>query len=417
MDEIQTVKNRYKIIGNNPELNRSLSIAINVAPTDMSVLITGESGVGKDVFSKIIHDNSARKNTGNIISVNCGAIPEGTIESELFGHVKGAYTSADRDRKGYFEEADKGTIFLDEIGELPLQMQAKLLRVLESGEMMRVGSSKVQKVNVRVVAATNLDMAKAIREGKFREDLYYRLNQISIHLPSLRERKEDIELLFRWFASKIAETYHMPMLQLTDDARDYIVNYPWYGNVRELKNITEQMSIIESTRLITREVVMKYLHYDRGAKLPTVYRPHEIASTATITDRELLLKALSMGQMITEMRSEINELKNTLAALAKGGISLGNAPQQLQHSTQAEDIYEVEEEPITYSSAMEEDEKESFLDTEVIEEESLSLEDRKRDAIQKALEKYKGNRRLAAAELDISERTLYRKLKEYGIEL
>ena len=416
MDEIQAVKNRYKIIGNNPELNRSLAIAINVAPTDMSVLITGESGVGKDVFSKIIHDNSSRKNTGSIISVNCGAIPEGTIESELFGHVKGAYTSADRDRKGYFEEADKGTIFLDEIGELPLPMQAKLLRVLESGEMMRVGSSKVQKVNVRVVAATNLDMSKAIREGKFREDLYYRLNQISIHLPSLRERKEDIELLFRWFASNIAENYRMPMLQLTDDAKNYIINYPWYGNVRELKNITEQMSIIESTRLITREVAMKYLHYEQPTKLPALYRPQEVASAITITDRELLLKALSMGQMITEMRAEINELKNTLAALVKGGIALGNAPQQLQHATRQEDIYEMEE-PITYSSAMEEEEKDSFLDTEVIEEESLSLEDRKRDAIQKALEKYKGNRRLAAAELDISERTLDRKLKEYGIEL
>ncbi|MBQ8044991.1 MAG: sigma 54-interacting transcriptional regulator, partial [Bacteroidales bacterium] len=365
---------------------------------------------------KIIHDNSARKNTGNIISVNCGAIPEGTIESELFGHVKGAYTNADRDRKGYFEEADKGTIFLDEIGELPLQLQAKLLRVLESGEMMRVGSSKVQKVNVRVVAATNLDMAKAIREGRFREDLYYRLNQISIHLPSLRERKEDIELLFRWFASNIAEKYHMPMLQLTDDAKDYIINYPWYGNVRELKNITEQMSVIESTRTITREVAMKYLRYELSTKLPTIYQPHEIASATAITDRELLLKALSMGQMITEMRAEINELKNTLAALVKGGISLGNAPQQLQHSTQAEDIYEMEE-PITYSATTEEEEKNSFLDTEVIEEESLSLEDRKRDAIQRALEKYKGNRRLAAAELDISERTLYRKLKEYEIEL
>ena len=418
MDEIQAIKNRYKIIGNNPELNRALLVAITVASKDVSVLITGESGVGKDVFSKIIHDNSARKNTGNIISVNCGAIPEGTIESELFGHVKGAYTSADRDRKGYFEEADNGTIFLDEIGELPLQMQAKLLRVLQSGEMMRVGSSKVQKVNVRVVAATNLDMAKAIREGKFREDLYYRLNQIPIHLPSLRERKEDIELLFRWFASNIADTYHMPMLQLTDDAKDYIVNYPWYGNVRELKNVTEQMSIIEGTRLITREVAMKYLRYEQPTKLPTIYQPHEVASATTITDRELLLKALSMGQMITEMRAEINDLKNTLAALAKGGISLGSAPQQLQHPTQTEDIYEVgEEEPITYSSTTAEEEKDSFLDTEVIEEESLSIEDRKRDAIQKALEKYKGNRRLAAAELDISERTLYRKLKEYGIEL
>jgi DNA-binding NtrC family response regulator len=269
-----------------------------------------------------------------------------------------------------------------------------------------------------VVAATNLDMAKAIREGKFREDLYYRLNQIPIHLPSLRERKEDIELLFRWFASNIADTYHMPMLQLTDDAKDYIVNYPWYGNVRELKNVTEQMSIIESTRLITREVAMKYLRYEQPTKLPTIYQPHEVASANTITDRELLLKALSMGQMITEMRAEINDLKNTLAALAKGGISLGTAPQQLQHPTQTEDIYEVEEEePITYSSTTAEEEKDSFLDTEVIEEESLSIEDRKRDAIQKALEKYKGNRRLAAAELDISERTLYRKLKEYGIEL
>ena len=240
MIDIQNIKNRYSIIGNNLVLTRSLEVAAHVAGTDMSVLITGESGVGKDVFSKIIHENSSRKHK-NLVSVNCGAIPEGTIESELFGHVKGAFTSADKDRKGYFEMADGGTIFLDEIGELPLAMQAKLLRVLESGEMMRVGSSEIKKVNVRVIAATNVDMAKAIKEGKFREDLYYRLNQISIYLPPLRERKEDIELLFRKFASDIANKYKMRPIKLTESGKEYFINYQWYGNIRELKNITEQI--------------------------------------------------------------------------------------------------------------------------------------------------------------------------------
>ena len=283
MIDIQNIKNRYSIIGNNLELNHSLSVAVQVATNDLSVLITGESGVGKDVFSKIIHENSSRKHK-NLVAVNCGAIPEGTIESELFGHVKGAFTSADKDRKGYFEMADGGTIFLDEIGELPLAMQAKLLRVLQSGEMMRVGSSETKKVNVRVVAATNMDITKAIKEGKFRTDLYYRLNQIPIYLPPLRERKEDIELLFRKFASDIADTYKMKPLKLTESGKEYFINYPWYGNIRELKNITEQISIIEKEREITDEIAMKYLQYSHESKLPAIYQHHEVSQTTnTIT--------------------------------------------------------------------------------------------------------------------------------------
>ena len=420
--DIQVVKNKYGIIGNDLELVRSLSIALHVANTDMSVLITGESGVGKDVFSKIIHENSARKHK-NIVSVNCGAIPEGTIESELFGHVKGAFTNADKDRKGYFEVAHEGTIFLDEIGELPLSMQAKLLRVLESGDMMPVGSSSARKVNVRVIAATNLDMIKAIREGRFREDLYYRLNQISIYLPPLRERKNDIELLFKKFSYDIAERYKMPPLRLTDSGREYIVNYPWYGNIRELKNKTEQMSIIETGRDITKEIAMKYLNYTEVSKLPTLYQTQELAQVSTITDRELLLKALSMGQMINEMRAEINDLKNTLAALAKSGITINSTqlhqtiqePQKSQYiPTTSHEVFQVED--YHYQETVNNSDEDEFLDTEVIEDVPLSLEEREKTAIRKALEKHNGKRKLAAADLKISERTLYRKLKEYGIE-
>ena len=263
--DIQTLKQRYDIIGNDPRLMLALNKAIQVAPTDLSILITGESGVGKDVFSRIIHENSLRKHVRQgrgLISVNCGAIPEGTIESELFGHVKGAFTGADRSRKGYFEEADGGTIFLDEIGELPLAMQVKLLRVLENGEIIPVGSSTAQKINVRVVAATNVDIVEAVRSGRFREDLYYRLNQISIYLPPLRERKDDIPLLFRKFSSDVAEKYHMPPIVLTDDAKHMMMDYPWYGNVRELKNITEQIAVVETERTITSAILQNYLSYE-----------------------------------------------------------------------------------------------------------------------------------------------------------
>ena len=317
--DIQTLKQRYDIIGNDPKLLMALNKAIQVAPTNLSILITGESGVGKDVFSRIIHENSIRKHVRQgrgLISVNCGAIPEGTIESELFGHVKGAFTGADRTRKGYFEEADGGTIFLDEIGELPLAMQVKLLRVLENGEIIPVGSSTPLKIDVRVVSATNVDIVKAVREGRFREDLYYRLNQLSIYLPPLRERKEDIPLLFRKFSSDVAEKYHMPPIVLTEDARTMLMNYPWYGNVRELKNITEQIAVVETARSITPDILQNYLAYIPAERMPAIIPEAQAPAAASqITDRELLLKALSMGQMINELRGEINDLRQMVSQL------------------------------------------------------------------------------------------------------
>lgn len=405
--DIQTLKQRYDIIGNDPRLMLALNKAIQVAPTDLSILITGESGVGKDVFSRIIHENSLRKHVRQgrgLISVNCGAIPEGTIESELFGHVKGAFTGADKNRKGYFEEADGGTIFLDEIGELPLAMQVKLLRVLENGEIMPVGSSTAQKINVRVVAATNIDIVEAVRNGRFREDLYYRLNQISIYLPPLRERKDDVPLLFRKFASDVAEKYHMPPIVLTDDAKRMMMDYPWYGNVRELKNITEQISVVETERTITSAILQNYLSY-----IPTERMPAVVGSTApsgsAISDRELLLKALSMGQMISEMRQEINDLRQMVGRLAHG------APMQVEQTQVATPSYL----PANQLSPITQQEEE-FLTPEIIEDESVALEDRERVAIARALERRHGNRKLAAADLHISERTLYRKLKEYSIE-
>ena len=405
--DIQTLKQRYDIIGNDPRLLQALNKAIQVAPTDLSILITGESGVGKDVFSRIIHENSLRKHVRQgrgLISVNCGAIPEGTIESELFGHVKGAYTGADKNRKGYFEEADGGTIFLDEIGELPLAMQVKLLRVLENGEIIPVGSSTAQKINVRVVAATNIDIVEAVRNGRFREDLYYRLNQISIFLPPLRERKDDVPLLFRKFASDVAEKYHMPPIVLTDDAKRMMMDYPWYGNVRELKNITEQISVVETERTITSAILQNYLSYIPTERMPAIV-DNTAAGGNTISDRELLLKALSMGQMISEMRQEINDLRQMVGRMAQG------APMQVEQPSVVSPSYL----SATTHNAIHTEEEE-FLTPEIIEDESVALEDRERVAIARALERRHGNRKLAAADLHISERTLYRKLKEYSIE-
>jgi len=398
--DIQTLKQRYDIIGNDPKLLMALNKAIQVAPTNLSILITGESGVGKDVFSRIIHENSSRKHVRQghgLISVNCGAIPEGTIESELFGHVKGAFTGADRSRKGYFEEADGGTIFLDEIGELPLAMQVKLLRVLENGEIIPVGSSTPQKIDVRVVSATNVDIVEAVRSGRFREDLYYRLNQLSIYLPPLRKRKEDIPLLFRKFSSDVAEKYHMPPIVLTEDARTMLMNYPWYGNVRELKNITEQIAVVETERTITPDILQNYLAYIPAERMPALVPEAGTPVAANqITDRELLLKALSMGQMINEMRGEINDLRQMVSQLASTQPHSHTATQILSHSVTPD---------------------EEFMTPEIIEEEAVSLEDRERRAIMLALEHNQGNRKQAAADLHISERTLYRKLKEYNISV
>ena len=401
--DIKNIKLRYDIIGNDPKLELALNKAIQVAPTDLSILITGESGVGKDVFSRIIHENSLRKHVRQgrgLISVNCGAIPEGTIESELFGHVKGAFTGADRSRKGYFEEADGGTIFLDEIGELPLAMQVKLLRVLENGEIIPVGSSTAQKINVRVVAATNVDIVEAVRNGRFREDLYYRLNQISIYLPPLRERKDDVPLLFRKFSSDVAEKYHMPPIVLTDEAKRMMMDYPWYGNVRELKNITEQIAVVETERTITPAILQNYLSFvPTGERMPAVVESGgQAAGGNQITDRELLLKALSMGQMINEMRKEINDLRTAVTQMAQGMPVQGQVVQQSSYLPQVQH------------------EEEEFITPEIVDDDALSLEDREKHAIMKALEHAGGNRKLAAAELHISERTLYRKLKGYNIE-
>ena len=409
--DLQTVKLRYDIIGNDPKLALALNKAIQVAPTDLSILITGESGVGKDVFSRIIHENSARKHNKQghgLISVNCGAIPEGTIESELFGHVKGAFTGADKNRKGYFEEADGGTIFLDEIGELPLSMQVKLLRVLENGEIIPVGSSTAQKINVRVVSATNIDIVEAIRNGRFREDLYYRLNQISIYLPPLRERKDDIPLLFRKFSSDVAEKYHMPPILLTDEAKQLLMNYPWYGNVRELKNITEQIAVVETERTITLPILQSYLNYIPTERLPTIVNTPEAPSQ--ITDRELLLKALSMGQMINEMRSEINDLRQAITQLAQ------NMPLQMDSHTPLMPTASYLTPPTAAPARPQSPEEDDFVTPEVIEEESLALEEREKRAIIKALEHNHGNRKLTAKDLHISERTLYRKIKNYHLD-
>ncbi len=401
----RNIKLRYDIIGNDPRLEMALYKAIQVAPTDLSILITGESGVGKDVFSRIIHENSQRKHARQgrgLISVNCGAIPEGTIESELFGHVKGAFTGADRSRKGYFEEADGGTIFLDEVGELPLAMQVKLLRVLENGEIIPVGSSTAQKIDVRVVAATNVDIVEAVRQGRFRQDLYYRLNQFSIYLPPLRERKDDIPLLFRKFSSDVAEKYHMPPIVLTDDAKRMMMDYPWYGNVRELKNITEQIAVVETERVITPAILQNYLSFvPTGERMPAVVSDNSTSGTQ-ITDRELLLKALSMGQMINEMRKEINDLRNVVTQMAQG------MPVQVE-SHQSSYL------PATAPQMSSPDEEE-FITPEIVDDEAVSLEEREKHAIVKALERAGGNRKQAAAELHISERTLYRKLKGYNIE-
>lgn len=417
--DIQTLKNRYDIIGNDAKLLLALNKAIQVAPTDLSILINGESGVGKDVFSRIVHDNSLRKHVKGgrgLISVNCGAIPEGTIESELFGHVKGAFTGADKDRKGYFEEANGGTIFLDEIGELPLSMQVKLLRVLENGEIIPVGSSSARKIDVRIVAATNVDIVEAVRNGRFREDLYYRLNQISIYIPPLRERRDDIPLLFRKFSSDVAEKYKMPPIFLTDDAKEYLCGYPWYGNIRELKNLTEQIAVIETERTISRAVLQNYLNYVPDEKMPALVGGS--ASTA-ISDRELLLKALTMGQMINEMRNEINDLRYAVSQLAEGMSAVpGQIPSfHLSPASPATgtNVDEPQLHRLSEHSAMVPGAEEEFQDSEVIEDEPLALEERERRAIVTALDRHNGKRRKAAEELHISERTLYRKIKEYGI--
>ena len=409
--ELQTVKQRFGIIGNHPVLNRAIDIAINVAPTDLSVLITGESGTGKEFFPQIIHQYSARKH-GAYIAVNCGAIPEGTIDSELFGHEKGSFTGAHESRKGYFEVADGGTIFLDEVSELPLSTQVRLLRILESGEFIRVGSSKVQKTNVRVIGATNVDILQVIQQNKFREDLYYRLNTVPIHVPALRERKEDIHLLFRKFAVDFAEKSRMPAITLNDAARNVLENYRWPGNIRQLKNITEQMSVIEQDREINEHIISKYLPDYQPVKLPMIYE-RAIDEQTFNTEREILYKILF------DMKNDLNDLKSLVAEIMQKGIESTEVHQN--HAQTIQKLYEEAEinEPVSKSSNMgiKRTENNDIQDTEEIIEESLLLEEKEKELINKALEKHHGKRKYAAEELGISERTLYRKIKEYNLDL
>ena len=408
--EVQKVKQRFGLIGNHPALNRAIDIALQVAPTDLSVLIGGESGTGKEFFPKIIHQFSSRKH-GTYIAVNCGAIPEGTIDSELFGHEKGAFTGATDSRKGYFEVANGGTIFLDEVAELPLSTQVRLLRVLETGEFMRVGSSKVQKTDVRVIAATNIIIITAVHDNKFREDLYYRLNTVPIIVPALRERKEDIHLLFRKFASDFAELNRMPPVTLTQESQAMLSAYRWPGNIRQLKNITEQISIIESEREIGEETLRKYLPDYQPVKLPAVYEKSVNEQTFN-TEREILYKILF------DMKSDMHDLKQLVAGIIEKGpvgaeLHESNAGiiEKLYPSTEPAEIA-AQQNTGQFIDA----DRPNIQDTEEIVEESLSLEEKEIELIKKALEKHRGKRKYAAEELGISERTLYRKIKEHKLE-
>ena len=410
--DIQEIKQRFGIIGNAPELNRSIEVAIQVAPTDLSVLISGESGVGKESFPQIIHSFSSRKH-GKYIAINCGAIPEGTIDSELFGHEKGSFTGALTDRKGYFEVTDGGTLFLDEIGELPISTQVRLLRVLESGEFIRVGSSQVQKTNVRVIAATNVDLTKSIREGQFREDLYYRLNTVPIKIAPLRERAGDVLLLFRKFASDFAEKYKMPSIKLTEDAQKVMLDYRWPGNVRQLKNITEQISIIETVREITAENLIHYLPSENIGILPALYNKGLDEKTFT-SEREILYKVLF------DMKKDMNDLKKLVNELMIDGQSSKSHEdksslfRKLYHE-EADEYKPAPTAPYSAPVILKNSGHDNIQDTEEFVEESLSLEDKEIEMIRKSIDKHNGKRKLAARELGISERTLYRKIKEYKI--
>ncbi|NDV65086.1 sigma-54-dependent Fis family transcriptional regulator [Bacteroides sp. 224] len=405
--EIQQVKLRFGIIGNTESLNRAIDIAIQVAPTDLSVLITGESGVGKESFPQIIHQYSRRKH-GQYIAVNCGAIPEGTIDSELFGHEKGAFTGAIGERKGYFGEANGGTIFLDEVGELPLPTQARLLRVLESGEFIKVGSSKVEKTDVRIVAATNVNLGQAITDGRFREDLYYRLNTVPIQVPPLRERGEDVVLLFRKFASDFAEKYRMPAIQLTDDAKRMLMAFSWPGNVRQLKNITEQISIIETNREITPDLLKTYLPEQTKQRLPALWGSKENKSFES--EREILYQVLfDMRKDMTDLKKLVHEIMSERTVTPSTPSSNNFYPSTPSVVTPSPTVSTINIHPVH-------EDDDDIQDTEEYVEESLSLDEVEKEVIRKALEKHKGKRKSAAKDLNISERTLYRKIKEYGLD-
>jgi transcriptional regulator with PAS, ATPase and Fis domain len=409
---LQQIKQRFEVIGNAPLLNRALEVAIQVAPTDISVLVTGESGTGKEIIPQVIHNLSSRKH-GEYIAVNCGAIPEGTIDSELFGHEKGSFTGAHGSRQGYFEVANGGTIFLDEVAELPMQTQVRLLRVLETGEFIRVGSSKPIKTNVRVVAATNENMQRAIASGKFREDLFYRLSTVPIALPPLRNRKEDIHLLFRKFASDFADKYRMPSVRLSDDAVQVLTNYGWPGNIRQLKNLVEQISVIETSRELDAAMILSYLPAERE-KVPAIMGE---GGSENFSERELMYKFLF------DMKKDLSELKKLVIELVhqNGDFSLSNDQSAIVNRLYKEVNPNFGQSRILPSSPennpsefQTSPEAEDFETHEEVEE-SLSLEDREKELIQKALEKHRGKRKYAAAELGISERTLYRKIKEYNL--
>ena len=423
MTDLQSIKTRFGIIGNFPVLNRALQKAIQVAPTDISVLVMGESGVGKEFIPKIIHGESRRKHQPYIV-VNCGAIPEGTIDSELFGHEKGAFTGATSTRKGYFEVADGGTIFLDEVGELPVQTQVRLLRVLESGEFMKVGSSQVQKTNVRIVAATNVNMLKAINDGRFREDLYYRLNTVQIDMPPLRDRKGDIHLLFRKFAIDFAEKYRMPELVLADDAIHYLENYPFPGNVRQLRNLVEQMTVVEQERMVNSVKLAEYIPIQ--TQLPAVIQKGSgISSNEFNSEREIMYKILF------DMRNDLNDLKSLTSELIKNRENSDFSHQEknlinrvFTPETQSQNpnsiLYFENQKQYQNSSVISKSDEE-YEDVEDIEieetkEDSLSLQNNERELIVKALDKHNGRRNKAADELGISQRTLYRKIKQYNLE-
>ncbi|HBT86630.1 MAG TPA: sigma-54-dependent Fis family transcriptional regulator [Porphyromonadaceae bacterium] len=403
---IQQVKQRFEIIGTSPELDRAIDIALQVAPTDLSVLITGESGVGKENFPQIIHQFSKRKH-GPYFAINCGSIPEGTIDSELFGHEKGSFTGATGTRKGYFEVANGGTLFLDEAGELPLSTQARLLRVLESGEFIKVGSSKVEKSDVRVVAATNLDLIKAVEKGRFREDLYFRLNTVPIRIPALRDRKDDIPLLFRKFAGDCSEKYMMPPIKLTDEATEKLKNYRWPGNVRQLKNITEQISIIERERVVTSDILQKYLPYNEVGMLPvSLSKIHENEQKSFANEREILY------QVLFDMKKDISDLKQVVNNIVEES---GKHSPTIIPSDHPGVAVPVKYEPYADDFSISETDHNDIQEATEYEESAMSISDVEKDMIAKALERHNGKRKLAAKDLGISERTLYRKIKEYDL--
>lgn len=426
MEAIQAIKQRFGIIGNDPKLNRAIEKAIQVSPTDISVLVTGESGVGKESIPKIIHQLSHRKH-GKYIAVNCGAIPEGTIDSELFGHEKGAFTGASQTREGYFEVADGGTIFLDEVGELPLTTQVRLLRVLENGEFIKVGSSIVQKTDVRIVAATNVDMFEAIKREKFREDLYYRLSTVDINIPPLRERKEDIHLLFRKFASDFAMKYKMPTIKLSDDAVEILLKNRWNGNIRQLRNAAEQISVLEQNRTINANTLLSYLP-NHGSNLPAVIRTSKAEGDFS-SEREILYKVLF------DMKGDLNDLKKLTMELMKNGNATDVQKKNesliqkiygegddtdFEEATEESEILSLAEKTIPYDYERTDEGDENNKDKyhfaeEIEEEETLSLHDKELELIKKSLNRHHGKRKLAAAELGISERTLYRKIKQYDL--